>query len=77
MDLKYIYVLLHRQAPNVDAEKKARIKAAAQKKVAEARAKAQAQAQADKTRALKLLSQVSIAVVSLFGWNVVIWFLHG
>jgi len=48
-----------RKAPNVDAEKKARIQAAAQKKVAEARAKAQAQAQADKTRALKLLSQVS------------------
>ncbi len=62
MDLKYFNVIQLRQAPNVDAEKKARIQAAAQKKVAEARAKAQAQAQADKTRALKLLSQVSNAV---------------
>jgi hypothetical protein len=57
--------VLCRQAPNVDAAKKAHIKAAAQKKVAEARAKAQAQAQADKTRALKLLSQVRILLLML------------
>ncbi len=57
--------MLCRQAPNVDAAKKAHIKAAAQKKVAEARAKAQAQAQADKTRALKLLSQVRILLLML------------
>ena len=48
----------------MDAEKKARIKAAAQKKVAEARAKAKAQAQADKARALKLLSQVNRTRIS-------------
>ena len=49
----------------IDAEKKARIKAAAQKKVAEARAAAKAQAQADKARALKLLSQVRACIASV------------